>query len=284
MFSRHSTIRSPKLAEKKKKQFWIKSGAGVFVFVVILAIPPIVSHIPAINIQSIEVSGNEVTTRDEIEGYVREKIAGSYLGIFSKSNILIYPKTKTEKGLLQNFFRLESAEISFKSAKSISVHVEERKPFAVWCASTIVDKVVTFHDDCYFIDKNGFVFSQAPKFSGNVYVRYYGLVKPDNTFASRQFFPSEEFKKVANFITLIRPLGFHITDAVMYEDTDVELYDVSGAKILINTRGDLSVIFENFVSFLNDKANVSDKEKFIENLDYIDLRLGKKLFFKLRQN
>ncbi|MFO0718995.1 MAG: hypothetical protein U0522_03140 [Candidatus Paceibacterota bacterium] len=282
MFKRHSTIRSPKLAEKKKKQFWIKSGAGMFALVVILSIPPILSQIPALNIQNIEVSGNEVITRDEIESYIREKISGNYFGIFSKSNIFIYPETRMEKALLQKFFRLESAEISFESLKSISVHVEERKPFAVWCASTIVDRVVTFHDDCYFIDKNGFVFSQAPKFSGNVYVRYYGLVKPDNTFASRQFFPSEEFKRVASFITQIVSLDFHITDAVMYEDTDVELYDISGAKILINTRENLSLTFENLKSLLNDKVSVPDKEKFLENLDYVDLRFGKKLFFKLR--
>lgn len=270
------------MQKKKKKQFWIKSGAGIFALVVILSIPPILSQIPALNIQNIEVSGNEVITRDEIESYIREKISGNYFGIFSKSNIFIYPETRMEKALLQKFFRLESAEISFESLKSISVHVEERKPFAVWCASTIVDRVVTFHDDCYFIDKNGFVFSQAPKFSGNVYVRYYGLVKPDNTFASRQFFPSEEFKRVASFITQIVSLDFHITDAVMYEDTDVELYDISGAKILINTRENLSLTFENLKSLLNDKVSVPDKEKFLENLDYVDLRFGKKLFFKLR--
>lgn len=282
MFKRHSTIRSPQLAQKKKKLLWIKSGAGVFVLVILLAIPPIISHLPAINIQSIEISGNEVITHDEIESYISEKISGNYFGIFSKSNILIYPETRTEKGLLQNFFRLESAEISFESLKSISVHVEERKPFAVWCASTILDRVVTFHDDCYFIDKNGFVFSQAPKFTGNVYVRYYGLVKPDDTFASRQFFPSAEFKKVANFISQVSDMGFHITDAVLYEDTDVELYDISGGKILINTREDFALTFENFQSLLNDRISIPNVEDFIKKLEYLDLRFGKKLFFKLR--
>ncbi len=282
MFKRQSTLRSPELAKKKKKQFKIKSSVAVFVFIVILAIPPIISHLPALTIQNIEITGNAVLTQEELRDYVKEKISGNYFKLFSKSNIFIYPKSKTEKSIMQDFFRLESVNFSFKNLKSIAVHVEERKPFAVWCSSEIVDKTVVFHDECYFIDKEGFVFSQAPDFSGNVYVRYYGLITLADTSASRQFFPSEEFKKVSSFITQIDSLGFHITDAVLYEDSDVELYTVSGGKILLTTREDFSVTFENFQSLLGDKTSVSDKSNFIEKLDYVDLRFGKKLYFKLR--
>jgi hypothetical protein len=282
MFKSHSTLRSPKLAQKKKRLLWFKYFLLFFVACIILAVPPAVSHLSFFSIKSIEVSGNEVVTQEEIENYVIEKISGNYLGVFSKSNIFIYPESFLEESILKDFFRLNSVDISFSGLQSISVKVEERKPFAVWCASTIENKKVVFDKDCYFIDKDGFVFAQAPKFSGNVYVRYYGLIKPDDSSVSKQFFPAEEFKKVANFISQINKLGVHVTDAVLYEDTDVELYEVSGGKLLINIREDFTQTFENFQSLLNDKISVPDKDKFLQSIDYLDLRFGKKLFFKLR--
>jgi hypothetical protein len=31
-------------------------------------------------------------------------------------------------------------------------------------------------DECYFLDEHGFVFSEAPTFSGNAYIAFYGLI------------------------------------------------------------------------------------------------------------
>ena len=45
----------------------------------------------------------------------------------------------------------------------------ERKPHSVWCGNNLE----AVNPDCYFVDKEGYIYSQAPIFSGNIYVRGY---------------------------------------------------------------------------------------------------------------
>ncbi len=283
MSKRRSTLRSPEFARKKRNQFLLKFFLTLVVLAVVLVVPPYFSHLSSLTINTIDIEGNEVITRDELDKYVRAEIAGNYLWFFSKSNILIYPRKKIEADILRNFSRMQSVNVFYKNLKSIGVMVEERKPNALWCKSDLqsVDSL-KLSDDCYFINKDGLIFTKAPKFSANVYVRYYGHIASTTDPISKQYVSNQEFKDIGSFIGEATKLGFLVTDVILFDDDGIELRLSSGGKIFLSAREDFSVTLENFNSLLDDKITVPKVDDFIAKLNYVDLRFGKKLFFKLR--
>ena len=119
-------------------------------------------------IEKVEVKGNAVTDTALIESIVFTQSKGLYLGLFSKKNILLYPKEDIEKAIMKDFPRVESVALSATSFNLIEVTVRERTPYALWCA--------TSDSPCYFIGSNGFIFTPAPSFSPGVYISYRGSI------------------------------------------------------------------------------------------------------------
>lgn len=251
-------------------------------FLVILATPIILSQLSFFSIRDILLEGNNEVLGDEMVAYTKEHISGNYFKLFSKSNIFLYSKKAIENGLLKDFSRLETASISFVNLHSINIKVSLREPFAVWCKSTNSEEThkITPTNDCYFIDKGGFIFSSAPNFSGDVYIKYYGRVFSEKPIGEYFYKDKELFNRIHAFILEIQKLGFSLEGVFVYDDGDVELHTKRGGVIYITTRDDLSVVFSNLASILNDKTTSSDPRKFIDNFKYIDLRFGKKIFLK----
>ncbi|MSR73321.1 hypothetical protein EXS61_01805 [Candidatus Parcubacteria bacterium] len=283
MSKHRSTLRSPEFARKKRNQFLLKLFLTLVVLAVVLVVSLYLSHLSSLTINTIEIEGNEVITSDELDKYVRAEITGNYLWFFSKSNILIYPRKKIENDILRDFSRVQFVNVFYKSFKSIGVTVEERKPNALWCKSDLLDvDSLKLSDDCYFINQDGLVFIKAPQFSASVYVRYYGHIASSTDPVFAQYVPNQEFKDMSNLIDEVSKLGFLVTDVILFDDDGMELRLSSGGKILLSAREDFSVTLENFNLLLSDKITIPKVDDFIAKLNYVDLRFGKKLFFKLR--
>ena len=270
MFKRRSTLRSPQLAKKRKKQLWIKATLVSVATLLVLSIPPVLSHISAISIQHISVEGNEVLSVDEITSYIQEHISGSYLKLFSKRNIFLYPKHRITEDLQRQFSRIESVALSFNSLTSINVAIQERGPFALWCRDD---------NDCYFMDDQALIFAQAPQFSGNVYMRYHGLVVEADPLL-KTFMSAPDFARIHMFVEDVIKLGFSISHVYVKDDGDVEMHTTQGGVILFTTREPSETVFENLEALLNNPSTVTNKTQFFETFTYIDLRFGKKIFLK----
>ncbi len=281
MFKHRSTLRSPKLAQKKKKLFWVKAVMFFILLLIVLAIPPSLSQIQTFRIHDIKISGNEIVSKDELTEYVWQKISGNYFWIFAKNNILIFPRTSLKQNIFQDFFRIKNIDISIVDKNTINIDIKERDPFAVWCSSHMDADKPVFTNECYFLDERGFVFARSPDFSGNIYMHYYGNISLGNPI-SQQFLPQNELAQIHSFVEKIRGLGFPVAHVFSYGDGDIEVQTDYGGNILFTTREPIEKPFENLKLLLNDKVSVPEKDDFIKNIDYIDLRFGKKLFFKSR--
>ena len=156
---------SRKAIERQRKRFWKKVILTLFSLVLLLFLTSWGAGLKKINIQNIEVVGNFVLKESDILKIINEDISGKYFWLYSKSDILIYPKSKIEKDLLKSFSQIKDLKIKFKDFRSLRIEIAERKPSALWC-----DDLAGEH--CYFIDESAYLYDEAPIFSNNTYFKY----------------------------------------------------------------------------------------------------------------
>ena len=262
-------------------------------FVVILVVGGIAWGLsrPGLRIARIEVSGNSVLETDEITSFVRKEISGKYFFLFPKDSIALYPKERIENNLLDSFKRILSLSLNTKGFTALSVTINERKPYSLWCGDILVDTDVEAAALCYFTDEAGFLFAEAPHFGGSVYVEFYGPLYKTGTSTSSpgiipigaEFLPFLEFKTITLFRDLLGRIGLNINKAVAKDAGDFTFTIREGGKVLLNKKQDpmrlVSDIESAFRTELGDPGDPAVRKQ----IEYIDARFTNKIFFKKKK-
>jgi cell division septal protein FtsQ len=265
-------LNSPRLLELKRRRrraFLKKISTVTFVVLLFVGAFAYTSHIESFNISEIQISGNKIVETKLIQTAIEAKLKENYLWFFPKTNILIYPKGEIKELLQNNFKRLKDISLSVKDGKILEVNLTERVALYTWCG----DKKET-PETCYFMDGNGFVFDEAPYFSGNVYFKFYGKVV-------------DKFERFITFKKLLEDMKLKPVALAILDNGDAKVYLAEGSthiqpEILFKIDADLITIAGNLQTALStDPLQTNFKNKY-SSLLYIDLRYGNKVYYKFR--
>jgi hypothetical protein len=274
MFKKQTVLRSEKSALKKKKKnkiLIISLSLVAFLFLILI---PTVTHLPFIKISKVNIVGAELISKEEVESLVKADLKGNYAFIFSKANAFIYPDNLILKNLKETFPEISKVEVLREDLKTLQVTIVEREPMALWCDDSVESL-------CFFVDEKGEIYSKAPQFSQGAYIRFREGVDPPGL---GQFIFKDNFLEVLNFAKKVKSLDLPITYIIpRVEDEDYDIHISGGGKIIFSLREDLSAVSERLEYYLKDKNSVKSLSEFIKNLDYLDLRFGKKLFLKEKE-
>lgn len=281
---KRNVLNSPRLLELKKKRhrvFLSKILLFLFVFVIIFISLVYLSRISALNINAIEITGNKAVDTEMIKVSVEKEITGNYLWFFPKTNILFYPQNSIKNKLLNEFKRLQDIKFSIKDRKILEVSVSERIASYTWCGDTFPENENS-NQKCHFMDEDGYVFDEAPYFSGEVYFRFYGSISTET------YFSKENFKQLINFKDSLIAMGFKPVSMYILDNGNVKVFLSNLDKTQIRpylafkVSSDFKNITENLEAALSTeplKSNLKDK---YSSLEYIDLRFGNKVYYKFR--
>jgi len=237
------------------------------------------SKLEKFNIRNINIEGNSIIKDEEILKIINKNISGKYLRLFSKSQFLIYPKSKIETEIVDSFAQIKELKIGFGDFHSIVVDVVERKPYAIWC-DDIAD------ERCYFMDKTAYIYDRAPNFFNGIYFKYFGGLEgvststPTTQILKRIYLEQEklgQFGKVNLFIRFLKDININSYKLVVKENNDYELFFNGESKLIFDGNQDLDEIFENLQATLVEFGDLEDKE-----FEYIDLRFDRKILYKFR--
>lgn len=224
------------------------------------------ARISYFKIKRVAIEGNATLGSEGLTSDVLGATVGNYFFIFPKSNILLASSANIEEKILNDFPRIRKISISKNLPDSLSVKIEERKPTALLCDS----------GGCFFIDENGFAFEKSPSFSGNIFIKF--TDERDNNFlAQKQLIPEEQFKGLAAFINVASNKDIKTTDVILKKEGIYNLNTQEGWQIILSERNDLKIAADNLKIALENQI----KEK-RQNLEYIDLRLPNKVFYKFK--
>ena len=258
---RKNVLHSPRLRELKRHRrniFLAKIGLFIIGAVVVLGGLSLLSRSQGLNISSIEISGNKITDADDIRASVEEDLAGRYFWLFPKTNFLFYPKNKIQINLYNKFKRLTSIAISAKNETTLFITVSERVGLYTWCG-VILPPVTEPSQKCYFMDETGFIFDEAPYFSGNVYFKFYGGVF-QNDYGN--------FKSLTSFKENIEQMGLKPTALYVAEDGTIKILlsarSAIAPVILLNTNSDLEKVSGNLETALTTEPLQTEFKKIIE--------------------
>jgi len=285
---KRNVLHSPHLLELKKgkrKIFWYKTLFFFFIFIILIIALSFVSHIERLNINSVEVSGNQVLDEDTIKETVQAKIDGKYAWVFPKTNIFLYPKGNIKDTLTREFKRIKNISLGVEK-NALVINIDEHTGTYLWCGEIPNFEIGAPEEKCYFLDKDGYVFDEAPYFSGEVYFKFYGEVPILLGVPSGSHFAPEIFH---NLLALKQNLlGIDLEPVILYLDNEgnIKIFlsknseKSHGPEIILKSSADFKKVVENLKAALGVEPLKSRFKNEYSSLQYIDLRFGNKVYFK----
>src|SRR3989344_1472369 len=126
-------LQSSERVLKNNRRFAQRAFAGIFVLLAVFFLSAWGSRREGVSISDIKIIGTASVSEKEVLAFADDALRGSYWGLFSRKNSLIYPKDALERGLFENFPHIANVAISRKSLRELSVEVNEREPSYLWC-------------------------------------------------------------------------------------------------------------------------------------------------------
>ncbi len=289
---------SRKLREKKKKQKKLRLIIFLVVTISILVFFVYVLNASYFRVQRIVVNELEYANREEVELATKNQLDGRFFGLFAKSNIFILPRGNIYKELKSNFPSIKKVDLDVKGLTEIELEIEEYVANAIWCDVPVTPATLLSHDaenqdkvssaipqvltsfsgqNCFFLNDSGIVFSPTDYDNNQEVIKFFGGITSDplrQTYANKKTFAS-----LVEFTKLLRRLNI-VSDQVWTTNGEVYAFVTKEkVKIYIDSKDNIVDVFDNLETVI--KRDAINQAQF-SNIDYIDLRFGNRVFYKLK--
>lgn len=220
--------------------------------------------------------GTSVLDTREIEDEVRSQLVGTWLWIFPRTSVLLVNDKAIERALKEKFSRIETVNVRRTNLHSIEITIKEFDAVYLWCSSV--------EDDCYFMDKQGVVYSKAPVFSGSAYPKLFTGAPletlPFVGMASLELGRVAELQEKLSEIN-ITPVAFrNISPRELQIDF---LHNKTIAKLQIDPTTSTTTSLEYLFSGIRTEPLASLFRNENKKLLYIDVRFPNKVVYKFDQ-
>ncbi len=274
---------SAKIRRRKIERFL---SFSVLSIVALLDLSFFIAQLDFFRIKQVDISGNQIIGTSAIFETINRPLSGKYFGFYPKSNFLIYPKSDIIDSILK-FSTIGEAEVAM-GGSTLYVSIKEREPKYLWCGDFVS---YTQDKQCYYLDENGFSYGRAPEFSDHIFFEFYGGEKLGG-YTGKNILPPDQFKNVVSLY------GSLETAIKQFISPDAELYGVNIKKV-----GDIDFLVKGDGSFWEIRSTISldsveqakkmevavssavfqgELKKNTHGILYLDLRFGKKVFYKFR--
>ncbi len=265
-----NALHTPEFHKKKLRERYIRITVGVLILIVVIGAPIFFLKQERFLISTIQIQGNEITKSEELENIIRGHISGNYLWLIPRSSVLLYPNNKIKSDILRQVPRLISINLSLTDSRTLLVTILERKPFALYCVHEM---------QCFFLDQTGYIFSEAPAFSGGVYM-IYSTVPVLEAPLRQNLIPVNDFVALASFIKSLNILNLEPQN-LLIQDNAYHLTFLGGGTLIWKVGDNLENVFSRLESFLTGVVLTKEK-KTLSDILYIDMRFGNKVRYNFK--
>ncbi len=230
-------------------------------------------YIPQLRIHDVVIVGAQTADPKQIETAVLEVLHRKVLYLLPKDSLFVYNDTELQGMIKKTFPKIKTATITLKDFHTIEVVVTERKPAALWCGAKRDDPKT-----CMYLDEGGVVFGEAPAYSGDAYVRWYGAL-PDTTELGTTYL-AVVFTSLEALVKEFNREGLQVQSVAVDESGDVSVLCSDAFTI----RFTLKQKPEGLLALLHAAQTASIfRDKKISDLEYLDLRFSDtKLYYKFK--
>jgi len=245
--------------QKRRRVFRIKLYfIGFFIALILIGLFYLVVCSSVFQIKDLAIKNNKLLSDSDVLAILKQNIIGTdFGGIAGFKNILAWPS---------GYLKVSNPAVSDFNIKKqwfkriITVEVNERERFAIWCTAE--------SKSCYWIDREGLVFADAPITEGSLVFTVFDSQEGD-------LFPGakvEEDRFVANLISILE--NFHETG---FEINKIKS-DRALKEIRITTSNGPLFIFSTRFDCAKNFALIKDLN--FKNTEYVDLTVDDKIYYK----
>ena len=224
------------------------------------------SRISAFTITTVSVVGGETVSHEAVRARVERELSGSYFKLVPHRFAWLYPKERIEAAV-REIERIHEVDIVERSGKEIEIIFTEYRPAMLWCASVVAET-------CVFVDVSGYAFEEAPRLSGNAFLRY----SDQNRVPAlgEQVFSAEKSAELLFFRSGLRASrGFVLIHVEQSTQDEMILHLQNGGRVKVSERIPARETLANLETVL---ASEEFAHLVSGNFDYIDLRYGDRVF------
>lgn len=267
--SRYYKFKEVSREERIKK---LKSSLLFFgIFCLFVGIIWIVFLSPTFKIKEINIISDSIyLNRDDIL-----KIISDIAPFGLKENLLVISNSRLKSELTATFPAITDISVKKKLFNTLTVNFKKRVQIGIWCHPTGGQPQA---DNCYYFDKEGIVFSQAPETEGGLILKITDLSKNDIPLGDKVLGDNRIYF-IINFIDIVGKIDkFKILEFKIKPSSSVDFEAVTdtGWLIYLDDTQDPKVAVNNLLTVLDEAV------KNTGNLEYIDLRIPSRIFYKLK--
>lgn len=250
--------------------------------------------LPSWQIKNINITGFETIEQDELYASVEEALDGSFYYLIPKTQYLFLSTAGIADIIKEKFPKIRAAKVEKTFPDTLSVVIEERKIYAVYCyyarkkeASTTAETIAAVFfgprkgefSNCAYMDRDGVIMDSGAKIAGSLFpviesdekaivgVGKEGIAKDVLDF----------FDKAGAFLK--NKTGYELDSMAVSRDLpkDYLLNTKSGWYLIVSRDAQIEEWAAQLKIILESKI----KER-VKDLYYIDLRFGNKIFYKFK--
>ncbi|RJQ35376.1 hypothetical protein C4568_01000 [Candidatus Parcubacteria bacterium] len=273
------------LRSRRRRARLIGGGIIFILLLCILGMLSVASHQPKFTVQKFVVAGAKHVKPTDVEEYALEAIHDEKFHFFSPSNIFLYGPRQLGEKIVSEFPRIKETYIKKESLFSTTVHIDitERKPFAKWCRGSRIEQTESFltSRECFVFDDTGLVFARTSgaEEAATAYV-FSGVIASSTAGTSPigHVFAPLHMQGILAFLQLLKDNGFKPIGAEVKNSQDFWVPLENSFDIRASFGASAEDLTKNLMLVLASER-LKGKE---DQIEYIDLRFGNKVYFKLK--
>lgn len=238
-------------------------------------------RLPYWQIKHIEITGSETLSEDDLRLTTEEELRGSRFYFIPRKAIFALDGKEFSAAIITKFPKIAQLQVKKIFPDSLSLRVREREFFGVYCndLDTATSTPLRGETVCVYIDRNGFAYEKAPQVSGSLIVK----ISSDQSavLVPGQLIQPEIMEKMRDIASLLERIAeIKVTGYILFSkiESEIRTMTADGFELWFKSEDD----FEKAAFVLKRVLDEEIKEQ-KPRLQYVDLRLGNKVFYKVRK-
>ncbi|MFA6006342.1 MAG: hypothetical protein WC764_01290 [Candidatus Paceibacterota bacterium] len=258
--------------QKKLKRSGITAGLVLLNIIIYLLALALAFRLPVLRIETVAVQGVVGSRETEVSSTVTGLLKQNTFLIFPRYTMISSPGSMTAD-LMKAVPWVEKATIALESPHGVRISVTERTPVYIVCGPDGI---------CYYADRNTLVFAPAPALSAPVYPELRSPRLASSTLMMTNVFNDDVPEKLRKLIELFSAQNLSISS---FEETDEGSFRVfikNGWYVLFTKDQSAQDVADSLRATIASARFAGEYVGHPHSLEYIDVRLGDKVFYKFK--
>lgn len=260
-------------ARRRRRQIILACLSGALLILLFVG-SVFLSRAAFLRITDVRISGALALNEAMLASTTREHLAGTYLFLFPKNNILLYPKESIREALVTTYPTIRTIDVRAENLHTVGITIVERNPRALWCGADVFAS-----STCFLLDESGLAYAEGNTVPEYTFVSYYGALGSGTL--PRQYMTPQLFYSLAALVDSLakRQTPDTVESVYVNEEHDVRVKFSTGFELIFSANDDSGDVYDRFGLALQTEVFAGRP---VADFLYLDLRHGDHLYYKLK--